>query len=62
VVQFYYGEDGLDVTHNSYMRQFGFLAANAGGFAQRLDTKEALAASGVARLEEGEREVAAAAW
>lgn len=34
VVQFAYGEDGLDVTNVSYMRQFKFLAANAARFEQ----------------------------
>lgn len=58
VVQFYYGEDGLDVTNTSYMHQFGFLAANAESFAQRLDVGPALATSKTARLGQAEQEVA----
>lgn len=58
VVQFYYGEDGLDVTNTSYMHQFGFLAANADSFAQRLDVAPALATSKTARLGQAEQEVA----
>lgn len=37
VVQFAYGEDGLDVTKKSFMKEFGFLARNAERFAQQVD-------------------------
>jgi DNA-directed RNA polymerase I subunit RPA1 len=47
IVQFAYGEDGLDVTAVSYMRQYGFLARNAPRFAQLVDAEPALAASRV---------------
>ena len=57
VVQFLYGEDGLDVTGASYMRQFTFLADNANCFAQRLDLEGAVEASGVAGLKKQEKKV-----
>ncbi|KAF5840615.1 hypothetical protein DUNSADRAFT_16130, partial [Dunaliella salina] len=51
IVQFLYGEDGLDVTQVSYMtQQLGFLAANAQRFAQSLDLSAAVQASKVAHL------------
>ncbi|KAG2439375.1 hypothetical protein HXX76_004732 [Chlamydomonas incerta] len=60
IVQFAYGEDGLDVMNVSYMRQFGFLAHNADRFSQLVDRKDALAASTTAGLTEREAAVAAA--
>lgn len=60
VVQFMYGEDGLDVTGASYMRQFAFLADNAKCFAKRLDLDAAVEASGVAGLKKKEKKVKAA--
>jgi DNA-directed RNA polymerase I subunit RPA1 len=36
VVQLFYGDDGLDVTKVSYMKQTAFLAANAASAAQQL--------------------------
>ena len=36
IVQFIYGEDGLDVTKTAYSQQFGFLAANLGALRSRL--------------------------
>ncbi len=45
VVQFHYGEDGLDVTKTSYSRQFGFLAANAGAVAASFERWGALRAT-----------------
>ena len=36
-MQFAYGEDGLDVTKKSFMKEFGFLARNAERFAQQVD-------------------------
>ncbi|KXZ53087.1 hypothetical protein GPECTOR_8g79 [Gonium pectorale] len=59
VVQFAYGEDGLDVMNVSYMRQFGFLARNAERFTQVVDKEPALEASKVAGLTGREAEVAA---
>lgn len=48
IVQFLYGEDGLDVTAVSYMTsQLGFLAANAPRFAQGVDLG---AAAGAAKV------------
>ncbi|GLC72049.1 hypothetical protein PLESTF_001198600 [Pleodorina starrii] len=60
IVQFAYGEDGLDVMTVSHMRQFGFLARNAERFAQQVDRDTALGASKVAALTEREARVAAA--
>ncbi|KAI8463429.1 MAG: hypothetical protein J3K34DRAFT_526989 [Monoraphidium minutum] len=55
VVQFYYGEDGLDVMATSYLRQHGFIAQNAEGVADALDARAVLAggplASAPARAE-----------
>jgi DNA-directed RNA polymerase I subunit RPA1 len=36
VVQLFYGDDGLDVTKVAYMKQTGFMAANAAGLAHKL--------------------------
>ncbi len=58
VVQFAYGEDGLDVMNVSYMKQFPFLARNAERFAQLVDVDTAMRASHVAKLESREAEVA----
>lgn len=58
VVQFAYGEDGLDVMNVSYMKQFPFLARNAERFAQLVDVDTAMGASHVAKLESREAEVA----
>ncbi|PNH12767.1 DNA-directed RNA polymerase I subunit rpa1 [Tetrabaena socialis] len=60
VVQFAYGEDGLDVMTVSHMRTFGFLARNAERFTQQVDSGPALCASEVAGLEERETQVAEA--
>ncbi|GAX74019.1 hypothetical protein CEUSTIGMA_g1469.t1 [Chlamydomonas eustigma] len=59
VVQLLYGEDGLDVTTVSYMRQFGFLAKNAQRFAQQLDLEGAKKVSKVAGLRSQEKEIRA---
>ncbi|GIL46561.1 hypothetical protein Vafri_3552 [Volvox africanus] len=59
IVQFMYGEDGLDVVNISYIRQFSFLARNVERFAQLVDKDAALAASKVAGLEDREAKVAA---
>jgi len=58
VVQFAYGEDGVDVLATPFLTRFGFLAANAGRFAQRLDLPAALAASRTAGLEATEARAA----
>ena len=36
-MQFLYGEDGLDVTQEAFVRQFGFQARNAARVAKALD-------------------------
>ena len=50
VVQFAYGEDGLDVTKKSFMREFGFLARNAQRFAQQVDLAGAQFSSSISGL------------
>jgi DNA-directed RNA polymerase I subunit RPA1 len=45
VVQFLYGEDGLDVTRVSYLRQFAFAARNAEAAAGRVAGGDAAAAA-----------------
>lgn len=50
VVQFAYGEDGLDVTKKSFMREFGFLARNAQRFAQQVDLAGAQLSSSISGL------------
>jgi len=57
VVQFFYGEDGIDVMGVSYMKQFGFLAKNAARFAQQLDLAHALQVTKVACLSGSEKTV-----
>lgn len=37
VVQFYYGEDGLDVMNVSYLKQYGFMANNAAATAAKVN-------------------------
>jgi hypothetical protein len=46
VVQFYYGDDGLDVMNVSYLKQHGFIAQNAAAAAAALDVASALAPGG----------------
>jgi hypothetical protein len=43
VVQFHYGEDGLDVTQSAYMKQFGFMATNVKGVEAKYDPAGSLA-------------------
>ena len=43
-MQFLYGEDGLDVTQEGFVRQFGFQARNAARVAAALDLSSAQAA------------------
>ena len=50
VVQFAYGEDGLDVTKKSFMKEFGFLARNAERFAQQVDLAGAKRSSDISGL------------
>ncbi|KAK9909518.1 hypothetical protein WJX75_003467 [Coccomyxa subellipsoidea] len=55
IVQFAYGEDGVDVTARSFMREFGFLSRNAERFAQQVDpagAERASAVSGLADIEQ----------
>jgi len=56
VVQFAYGEDGIDVTQRSFLREFGFLARNAERFAQQVDPAGAERASRLAGLQPLEQE------
>lgn len=49
-MQFAYGEDGLDVTMKSFMREFGFLARNAQRFAQQVDLAGAQFSSSISGL------------
>ncbi|KAL6757628.1 hypothetical protein V8C86DRAFT_3135173 [Haematococcus lacustris] len=57
IVQFYYGEDGLDVTQVSYMAQLGFLAANAPRFAQVVGVQAAASCAQACGLTGQEAEV-----
>ena len=50
LVQFAYGEDGLDVTRKAMMNEFGFLARNAHRFAQQMDLAGAQRSSEVSGL------------
>ena len=43
-MQFLYGEDGLDVTQEAFVRQFGFQARNAARVAKALDLQGAQSA------------------
>ena len=58
VVQFQYGEDGIDVTNNSFLRDFGFLARNAERLSQQQLPGAAEAVSKAAHLENLEQEAA----
>ena len=49
-MQFAYGEDGLDVTKKSFMKEFGFLARNAERFAQQVDLAGAKRSSDITGL------------
>ena len=54
VVQFQYGEDGIDVMQVGFLRKFDFLSQNVARFAQQLDVgrvQQASAAAGTAELE-----------
>ena len=55
IVQFAYGEDGIDVMNVSYLREFGFLSRNAQRFAQQLNLQQALQATGLGQWEEEAR-------
>ena len=55
IVQFAYGEDGIDVMNVSYLREFGFLSRNAQRFAQQLNLQQALQATGLSHWEEEAR-------
>ncbi len=60
VIQFAYGEDGIDVTSAAYLEELGFLAKNAEGVARRLDMAAALNASHVAHVDDLEARARAA--
>lgn len=55
IVQFAYGEDGIDVMNVSYLKELGFLARNAERFAQQLNLQQALQTSGLSKWEEEAR-------
>ena len=55
IVQFAYGEDGIDVMNVSYLKEFGFLSRNAERFAQQLNLQQALQATGLTTWEEEAR-------
>ena len=55
-MQFAYGEDGIDVTARSFMREFGFLARNADRFTQQVDPAGAERASRLSSLVDMEQE------
>lgn len=60
IVQFQYGEDGIDVMNIAYLQEFGFLARNVDRFAQQLDLRHAIQASkqaGLDKLESSARRV-----
>ena len=52
VVQFQYGEDGIDVMQVGFLRKFGFLSQNVARFAQQLDVGRVQQASAAARTAE----------
>lgn len=56
VVQFHYGEDGIDVMNNSFLREFGFYARNVERLAQQQPEGAAEHASVVAGLTAMEKE------
>lgn len=43
VIQFYYGEDAIDVTRTAFLNQFDFLRMNAEGLREQVHAEEALA-------------------
>jgi DNA-directed RNA polymerase I subunit RPA1 len=57
IVQFFYGEDGLDITQVSYMGQLGFLARNAARFSQAVDRPAAKSAGEAAKMADMEKDV-----
>ncbi len=60
VVQFHYGEDGIDVLNASFLKQFGFLSRNADRLQQQQLPGAAGAASKAAALSSLEKEAAKA--
>lgn len=58
IVQFQYGEDGIDVLNSSFLKEFGFAARNSERITQQQRPAAALAASKVAKLEPLEKEAA----
>ena len=55
IVQFAYGEDGVDVMNVSYLREFGFLSQNAQRFSQQLNLRQAVQQTGLNKWEEEAR-------
>lgn len=58
IIQFQYGDDGLDITRASFVRQFNFLARNMPRCSQALDLPGAEAASQATGLEAAEARAA----
>ena len=58
VIQFLYGDDGLDITQSTFVRQFGFLARNARGVSRALDLPAAQASGRAANLGPLEKQAA----
>jgi hypothetical protein len=54
LVQFLYGEDGVDVLQTGFLTKFGFQASNADRFAQQLRLQEAQAAAGAMAVQQQE--------
>lgn len=54
MLQFLYGEDGVDVLQTGFLTKFGFQASNADRFAQQLRLREAQAAAGAEAVEQQE--------
>ena len=61
IVQFAYGEDGVDVMNVSYLREFRFLSQNAQRFSQQLNLKQALQETGLNKWEEEARDLSRSA-
>lgn len=57
VCQFYYGEDGLDVTGSSYLNKFKFISENAEAFKRKLRIRAARRSSTLADLGDLEHKV-----
>ena len=58
IIQFQYGDDGMDITRASFVRQFKFLAHNMPCFSRALDLPGAEAAANAAGITPFEAEAA----